>query len=92
MCYTRDKRLHLVKDTDYMVEKTDQLAPYLGFLGLFNASVTHIWFKRFLHTINLSYLSSGQKSISVGTKRPQQTIWLNLLIIYYHILTLLGPI
>ena len=37
----------LRQDTDYMVEKTyHDIAPYLGFWGLFIASVTQIWFKR----------------------------------------------
>ena len=41
----------LRQDTGYMVEKTyNDIAPYLGgFWGLFNASVTQIWFKRCFH-------------------------------------------
>ena len=40
---TRDRRLRLkpplVQDTDYMVEKTDQIAPCLGLLGRVGKSV-----------------------------------------------------
>ena len=45
---TRDRRLRLqpalAQDTDYMVEKTYQLAPYVSTWGLFNALVTNVWF------------------------------------------------
>ena len=44
---TRDRRLRLkpalIQDADYMVEKTYHIAP--AYLGIFNASVTHIWLK-----------------------------------------------
>ena len=57
---TRDKRLRTlaehVADADYMVEKNFQLAPYLG---LFNASVTNLGFKRCFHIPKIS----GQKII-----------------------------
>ena len=63
-----------------MAEKTYHIAPYLG---LFNASVTHIWFKRCFHiqkdrwnvAVNSRYLQSGQKTISFGQKqRPKKKI------------------
>ena len=49
-----------------------------GFWGLFNASVTHIWFKWCFHiqkqslneAVNSRYIPSGQKTISFGQKRP----------------------
>ena len=55
---TRDRRLRLkpalVQDTDYMVEKTYHI------WGLFNASVTHICFKRCLHIPKRSLELGGQ--------------------------------
>ena len=35
--------------------------------------------------VNSHYLPSGQKNISFGQKRPQQTIWLRKLTIYLDI-------
>ena len=57
------------------------------FWSLSNASVTNKWFKMYFHiqknncwNVNSHYLSSGQKAISFGQQRPQQTIygWENL--------------
>ena len=62
-----------------MVEKTDQLAPYLAAFGAY-ASVTHLGLKRCFDTIvgtgqfKSRYLQFGQKTISYGQKLPQQTI------------------
>ena len=64
-----------------------------GFWALFNASVTHIWFKRCFHlqkrsldvAVNSRYVPSGQKTFSFGQKRPLQTIWLWKHTIYLNI-------
>ena len=80
---TTDRQLRLkpalVQDIHYMIEKTYHIAPLFGrFLGLVNASVTHIWFKRCFH-IRGGNLPSGQKTISFGQKHPKIIyVWENL--------------
>ena len=69
----------LRQDTGYMVEKTyHDIAPYLGAFGAFLMSGSKGVFiyqnDRWNVAINSHYLSFGQKNISFGQKRPQQTI------------------
>ena len=63
-----------------------------GFWGLFNASVTHKWFKRCFHIqkqllervdeLTLSvFFHLVKKTISFGQKQPQKNIWLRKLTI-----------
>ena len=56
----------LVQDTNYMVEKTYLIAPYLGAFG---ASVTHIWFKRCFHIVSRllePHTLRGRSRVSLG--------------------------
>ena len=73
-----------------MVEKTfPDIAPYLGAFG---ATVTYgskgfsiYKNERWNLAVNSRYLPSGQKTISFGQKRPQQTIWLRKVTIHLNI-------
>ena len=91
---SEDSRQRIVdgsaQDTTYMVEKTYHKAPYLGAFQAYlmpqspiNGSKGVSIYKNYHCNIavNLGYLPSGQKTISFGQKRPQQTIWLRKLTI-----------
>ena len=73
-----------------MVEKTYHIAPYLGAFEAYLMPRGPIYGSKgvSIHkndcwngVVNSRYLPSGQKAISFGQKRPQQTIWLRKLII-----------
>ena len=81
---TRDRRLclkpMLARNKDYMVEKTYQLAPYVGAFGaylepqliLYGSNGVSIYQDRCNVAVNSHYLPSGQKTISFGQKRPKR--------------------
>ena len=51
--------------TNYMVERTFHMAPYLVAFGcLFNTSVTHIWFKRCFNIPKRLLERGGQLTLS----------------------------
>ena len=70
MCMTQGidgsaRKLALVQDTEYMIEKTYRYSTIFGrFCGLFIASVTHIWFKMCFHIPKLSLERGGQLTLS----------------------------
>ena len=79
----------------YMIEKTyHDKAPYLGAFGAYfmpqcpiygSKGVSIYKNDRWNVVVNSCYLPSGQKTISFGQKRPQQTIWLRKVTIYLNI-------
>ena len=79
----------LRQDTVFMIEKTyHDKAPYLGAFGAYlmpqwpiygSKGVSIYKNYRWNMAVNSRYIPSGQKTISFGQKRPQQTIWLRKL-------------